>query len=82
MEIHEAVELIAYLYYDGKIEHGSKFEAGLCKTIISQIKNNPDISYRSLALCWIYFQAHARNPLGHSIKVSLLIGKCQFKNTC
>ena len=69
MEIHEAVEVIAYLYFDGKIEQRSKFEAELCTNLISQIKNNDDISYRTPALCWIYFQAHARNPLGHSVKV-------------
>ena len=54
MEIHEAVELIAYLYYDGKIDQGSKFEIELCKAVTDQIKNNPDISHRTLALCWIY----------------------------
>ena len=69
MEVHEAVELIAYLYFDGKIEQGSKFEVELCKAVISQIKDNPDISHRSLALSWIYFHAFARNPLGQSIEV-------------
>ena len=69
MEVHEAAELIAYLYFDGKIEQGSKFEADLCEAVIAQIKNNPDISHRSLALTWIYFHAFARNPLGQSIEV-------------
>lgn len=69
MEIQEAVEVIAYLYFDGKIEQKSNFEVELCTNLISQIKNNDDITYRTLALCWIYFQAHAKEMLGHSIKV-------------
>ena len=70
MEIHEAVELIAYLHFDGKIEQGSKFESKMFDSVIGQIKNFPDMSHRTLALCWIYFLAHAREPLGQSIMVS------------
>ena len=69
MEVHEAVELVAYLYFDGKIDQGSKFELELCKDIIAQIKNNSEISYRTLALCWIYFQAVATKPFGQSLEV-------------
>ena len=69
MEMHEAVELIAYLYYDGKIEQESQFEVGLCNSVIDQIKNDATISQRTLALCWIYLQAHAMSPLGQSIEV-------------
>ena len=61
--------MIAYLYFDGKIDQGSKFEIELCKTVTSEIKNNPEISHRTLALCWIYFQALTTVPLGQSIKV-------------
>ena len=67
--MHEAVELIAYLYFDGKIDQESKFELELCKNVIGQIKNNSEISHRILALCWIYFQAVATKPFGQSIKV-------------
>ena len=73
MEVHEAVELIAYLYFDGKIDQGSKFELELCKDVIAQIKNNSDISHRTLALCWIYFQAVATKPFGQSFEVNLQI---------
>ena len=69
MEIHEAVELIAYFYFDAKIEQGSKFEVEMCEAVIDQIKNKSDISNQNLALCWIYFNAHAREPLGQFIKV-------------
>ena len=77
MEIHEAMELIAYLHFDGKIEQGSKFESKMCDTVISQIKTFPDLSHRTLALCWIYFLAHAREPLGQSIMVnSICYARC------
>ena len=69
MEIHEAVELIAYFYFDAKIEQGSKFEVEMCEAVIDQIKNKSDISNQNLALCWIYFNAHSREPLGQFIKV-------------
>ena len=71
MEIHEEIELIAYLYFDGKIEQGSKFEKMLYKAIIAQIENDSNISARTLALCWIYLQAYSREPLGKSIEVGL-----------
>ena len=71
MMLHQAVELIALLYFDGKIDAESKLETKLCKGVINQIKTDKDISQRTLALCWIYFQAHARDPLGQFIKVSL-----------
>ena len=71
MEIHEAVELIAYFYFDAKIEQGSKFEVEMCEAIIDQIKNKSAISNLSLALCWIYFNAHAREPFGQFIKVTI-----------
>ena len=70
MAIHEAIELIAYLHFDGKIEQGSKFESRMCDAVLGQIKNSPDISHRTLALCWIFLLAHAREPLGQSIHVS------------
>lgn len=66
--IHKAVELIAYFHFDAKIETGSKFEVKMCKTVIDQMQNS-DLSGRTLALCWIYFQAHIRLPLGQFIKV-------------
>ena len=69
MKLHQAPEFIAYCYFDAKIEQKSKFEVDLCKTVIDQIKNSSCISRRSLALYWIYFQAHARNPLGQFIRV-------------
>ena len=72
--IHEMIELIAYFYYDGKIdgEQGSKFELDLCKILIDQMRfeNDSELSPRNLALCWIFCKAHARNPAGISIEVS------------
>ena len=70
MKIHQAPEFIAYCYFDAKIEQESKFEVEMCKTVVDQIKNNLDISRRCLALYWIYFRAHATNPLGQFIKVN------------
>ena len=70
--IHELVELIAYLHFDGKIEQGSKFEVQMNETVIKQLKNNEELfgnSRRTLSLIWIYFMAHARIPSGASIKV-------------
>ena len=69
MAIHEAIELIALAYFDGKIEDESRLETEMCKGSIDQIKNNPDLSPRTLALCWLYCQAHATDPLGQFIKV-------------
>ena len=68
IEIHQAAELIAYFHFDAKIELGSKFEVQMCEAVLDQIKNS-NLSNRTLALCWIYFQAHARLPLGQFIKV-------------
>ena len=70
MEIHQAIELVALFYFDGKIDEGSSFEVKQCKAVIDQIKNDPKISQRTLALCWIYLQAHAKDPLGQFIKVT------------
>ena len=42
----------------------------MCKILLNQIKNNPDVSHRTLALCWIFFKAHATLPLGQFIKVA------------
>ena len=69
MAIHQAIELVALLYFDGKLEANSKFEEKLHKTIVDQIKKSPEIPQRTLALCWVYLHAHARNPLGQFIKV-------------
>ena len=69
IEIHQAAELIAYCYFDGKIDQESKFETQICETLLNQIKNNPDVSHRTLAMCWIFFQAHTSLPLGQFIKV-------------
>ena len=69
MEIHEAVELIAYFYFDAKIEQGSKFEVEMCDDVIDQLKQDGDVSNQSLALCWIYFNAHAMETLGQFIQV-------------
>ena len=66
---HELIELIAYLHFDGKIEQGSKFEVQMSETIIDHFKNNTKISRRTLALCWIFCKAHAREPSGTSIEV-------------
>ena len=70
MAIHEAIELIAYLYFDGKVEQGSKFESRMSVAILGQIKNSTEISHPTLALCWIFLLAHAREPSGQSIHVS------------
>ena len=72
MAIHEAIELIAYLHFDGKIEQGSKFESEMCDSVLGQIKKS-DISHKTLALCWIFLLAYAREPLGQSVNVSPLI---------
>ena len=70
IKVYQVPEFIAYCYFDGKIEQGSKFEVEMCETAIDQIKSNLNISGRCLALYWIYFQAHAINPLGEFIKVN------------
>ena len=70
MALHQAIELVALLYFDGKLEAESKFEKHMYKTVIDQIKNHPEMSQRSLALCWVYLQAHAQNPLGQFVKVN------------
>ena len=63
------IELVALFYFDGKIDEESSYEIKQCKTIIDQIKNDQNISQRTLALCWIYLQAHKKDPLGKFIKV-------------
>jgi len=82
MKMHQVPELIAYCYFDGKMEKElkSQFEVNLCNAVIDQITNTtsvlfysfysePAIPPRSLALFWIYFDAHARHVLGKFIKV-------------
>ena len=73
MALHQAIELVALLHFDGKLETKSKFEENMHKAIVDQIKTSPEISQRTLALCWVYLQAHARNPLGQFIKVNSII---------
>ena len=70
---HELIELIAYLHFDGKIAQGSKFEVQMSETIIDQFKNDTKISRRTLALCWIFCKAHAREPSGVSIEVKKVV---------
>ena len=70
MALHQAIELAALLYFDGKLEANSKFEVNMHNAVVNQIKTSSEISQRTLALCWIYFQAHAGNPLGQFIKVN------------
>ena len=74
MEVHEAVELIAYLCFDGKISQVSKFEKQLCDSVLDQIENNSDMSHRTLALCWIYYEAFERRPYGQFTEVVFLLG--------
>jgi len=69
MALHQAIELVALLYFDGKLEANSKFEVNMHNAVVDQIKTSSEISQRTLALCWIYLQAHAQNPLGQFIKV-------------
>ena len=69
MALHQAIELVALLHFDGKLETKSKFEENMHKTVVEQMKTHPDMSERTLALCWVYLQAHSRNPLGQFIKV-------------
>ena len=76
---HDLIELIAYLYYDGKIAQGSKFEVQMSETIIDQFKNDAKISRRTLALCWIFCKAHAREPSGISIEVKEIVHRWYFE---
>ena len=69
MALHQAIELVALLHFDGKLEAKSKFEVKMYETVVNQIKTHPKMSQRSLALCWIYLHAHSRNILGQFIKV-------------
>ena len=69
MAIHQAIEFVALLHFDAKIDQKSRFETDLYKDVIDQITNNPDMSPRTLALSWLYCQVHATNPLGQFIKV-------------
>ena len=71
MALHQAIELIALLHFDGKLEAESKFEENMHKAVADQIQNHQETSQRSLALCWVYLHAHALNPLGQFIKVDL-----------
>ena len=72
MALHQAIELVALLHFDGKLETKSKFEVKMYETVVNQIKTHPEMSQRSLALCWVYLQAHSRNGLGQFIKVKSL----------
>ena len=79
MALHQVIELVALLHFDGKLEANSKFEENMHKAIVDQIKKSPEISQRTLALCWVYLQAHAQNPLGQFIKVdSIIFDNCEF----
>ena len=70
MAIHQAIELVALYYFDGKIDEESAYDVKHCKAVINQLKTNLNMSQRTLALCWIYLQAHAKVPLGQFIKVN------------
>ena len=70
MSIREAIEFVALLHFDAKIDQKSRFETDMFATVLDQLKH-PEISPRTLALCWLYCHAHATNPLGQFIKVSL-----------
>ena len=72
MAIHQAIELVALYHFDGKMDEGSAYEVKHCSAVIDQLKNHPKMTQRSLALCWIYLQGHANDPLGQFIKVNLL----------
>jgi len=76
---HNLIELIAYLYYDGKISQGSKFEVQMSETVIDHFKNDTKISRRNLALCWIFCKAYAREPAGASIEVKRFVSLLAFK---
>ena len=69
MAIHELVELIAYLYFDGKIDgkQASRFELKMFETLVDQLKNDTNLSRRSLVLCWLYFKAHAWQIIFHKL---------------
>ena len=67
--LHELIELIAYLHFDGKLDQGSKFEVQIFETVLEQFKNNDEISRRTRTLVWIFFKAHAKEPSGASIEV-------------
>jgi len=69
MAFHQAIEFVALLHFDAKIDQKSRFETDMFQSIINQIINNPEMSARTLALCWLYCQVHATNPLGKFIKV-------------
>ena len=56
IQIHNAIEIIAYCHFDGKVEQGSKFEKTLCDNLLKQFKSSNDLTKRSLALCWIYLK--------------------------
>ena len=70
MALHQAIELVALLHFDGKLEMKSKFEVDMHEAVVNQIKIHSKMSQRTLALCWVYFQAHSRNGLGQFIKVN------------
>ena len=54
--IHNAIEIIAYCHFDGKVDQGSKFEKNLSENLLEHLKSNEDLTNRCLALCWIYFK--------------------------
>ena len=68
MAIHQAIEFLALLHFDAKIDQKSRFETKMSKTVINHFKS-PELSPRTLALCWLYCKVHAMNPLGQFIKV-------------
>ena len=77
--IHELIELIAYLLFDGKVAQDSKFEVQMFDTAFDQFINDTKISRRNLALCWIFGKAHAREPSGISIEVKEIVHRWYFE---
>jgi len=68
MATHQAIEFVALLHFDAKIDQKSRFETDMQEVVIDHLKN-PEMSPRTLALCWLYCQVHSLNPLGQFIKV-------------
>ena len=73
MELHQAIELVALLHFDGKLEAKSEFEENMHAAVVDQIKTSTEISQRTLVLCWVYLQVHAQNPLGQFVKVDFIM---------
>ena len=42
MALHQAIELVALLHFDGKLEVNSKFEENMHKAIMDQITVSPE----------------------------------------